>query len=126
MTVRDDAKMLMAQYRFVPKEQRDFVFETMEQAIKNYDMVIFVGFEFQAPKYQDGVIDALKGAKTIDDVVEIHNVIAEMLTTTCELVKRVGHDEATPTIAASVKDFIARHKPAKRKKSSRRHTPRDS
>ena len=119
MTVRDDAEMLMAQYRFVPKEQRDFVFETLELAIKNYDMVIFIGFEFQAQKYQDGVIDALKSAKTIDEIVEIHNVIARMLTMTCELVERVGHEDAKPTIVASVRDFIARYKPVRRKKSSR-------
>ena len=126
MTVHDDAQMLMAQYRFVPKEQRDFVFETLELAIKNYDMVIFIGFEFQAPKYQDGVIDALKNAKTIDEVVEIHNEIAEMLTMTSELVQRVGHEAAKPTIMARVKDFITRNKPAKRKKASRRRKQRDS
>ena len=109
MTVQADAKKIMARYRFVPKGKREFVAETLEHAIKNYDTLCLFGFEFQAPKYQEGVTDALKNATTVAEVVDIHNQIARMLTSACNLIQEIGYEAAKPTIKTEIRDFIAEH-----------------
>ena len=109
MTVQADAKKIMARYRFVPKGKREFVAETLEHAIKNYDTLCLFGFEFQAPKYQEGVTDALKNATSVAEVVDIHNQVSRMLTSACHLIQEVGYAAAKPTIKAKIRDFIAEH-----------------
>ena len=109
MTVHDDAEKIMARYRFVPKGKREFVAETLEHAIKHYDTLCILGFEFQAPKYQEGITDALKNATSVAEVIDIHNQVAEMLTSACNLIQEVGHETAQPTIKAEIRNFIAEH-----------------
>ena len=93
----------------MPEEKRGFVTKVLENAIKNYDTLIHFGFEFQAPKYQEGITDALKNAETIDEVVEIHNQVATMLTESANLIQSVGHEAAKPTIKAQIRNFIAKY-----------------
>ena len=109
MTVQADAEKIMARYRFVPKGKREFVAETLEHAIKHYDTLCLLGFEFQAPKYQNGITDALKNAASVAEVVAIHNQVARMLTSACNLIQEIGHEAAKPTIKANIRDFIAEH-----------------
>ena len=109
MTVQADARKIMARYRFVPKGKREFVAETLEHAIKHYDTLCLLGFEFQAAKYQEGVTDALKKAASVDEVVGIHNQVAEMLIKSCNLIQTVGYEAAQPKIKAKIRNFIAKH-----------------
>ena len=109
MTVHQDAEEIMKKYRFVPKEKRDFVLETLELAIKHYDTLCLFGFEFQVPKYQEGITVALKNAVTVDEVVDIHNQVAEMLTSACNLIQKVGHETAQSAIKTEIKNFTAEH-----------------
>ena len=109
MTAHDDAKKIMSKYRFVTKEKRDFVMETLELTIKNYDTLTIICFEFDAPKYDGYIVDLFKKAKTIDDVVEIHNQVAEILTQLAELTKTVEFEVAKHTTKKRMRKFITKH-----------------
>jgi len=93
----------------VPKGKREFVAETLEHAIKHYDTLCILGFEFQAPKYQEGITDALKNATSVAEVIDIHNQVSRMLTSACHLIQEVGHEAAKPTIKTEIRNFIAEH-----------------
>jgi len=110
MTIYDDAKKIIATYKFVPKKKRSFVLETLEYTIKNFDTLTILCFEFKSPKYDDCIVDILKIVTTIDELVDIHNRVAELLTLFCDLTqKHKNIKKARSVIELPSKTFISVH-----------------
>ena len=110
MTVDVDVKKLMKGYRFIPKGEKEHVYDILFRTIQNFDTLSMITFEFQAGDYQHVITDILAKANSVDDVVSINNEVVDMFKVCTDLVQKYKSSRKVHhKLKQIMMNFMAKH-----------------